>query len=34
MAKATVAADRKSATLLVFIYIPPARDGPEKTGPL
>src|SRR2546429_118671 len=33
-AKATVAADRKSATVLVFIEIPPARDGPDFPGPL
>jgi len=28
-AKATVAADTKSATRLVVIEIPPARDGPD-----
>src|SRR6266576_132387 len=28
-AKATVAPDRKSATLFAFILFPPARDGPD-----
>src|SRR2546423_14257764 len=32
--KGAVGADRKTATVLVFIGFPPARDGPDFPGPL